>query len=102
MAGEAEHVYDNFWVCDQGLDPFTTSAQLEIYPSLWRSRASSVPKICCRPESACSGSLYESEAGPGFTTGLPEGMEIISTHNFLSWTQGMLPSFKCLNSGCEL
>lgn len=86
MAGEAEHVFDNSWVCDQGLDLFTISAQLEIYPSLWRCRASSVLEICCRPESACLGTLDGSEAGPGLITGLPKGMAVISRCNLLSWT----------------
>lgn len=102
MAGEAEHVFDNFCVCDQGLDLFTTSAQLGICPTLWRPGAPVILKICCRPESACLGSLDGSEAGPGFTTGLPEGMAITSRCNLLFCTPGMLPSLKCLNSGCEL
>lgn len=63
MARQAEHVYADFWVCEQGRDPATICAQLHMYVRLWRSRASSILKTYCRPESVCLGSLGGSNRG---------------------------------------
>lgn len=50
-------------MCDQGRDPATLCAQLHMYVRLWRSRASSILKTYCRPESVCLGSLGGSNRG---------------------------------------
>lgn len=63
MARQAECAYANFWVCDQGWDPAAICALLHMYVRLWRSRASSILKTCCRPESVCLGSLGGSNRG---------------------------------------
>lgn len=63
MARQAEHVYANFCLCDQGLVPVTICAQLHMYLRLWRSRASRILKKYCRPESVRLGSPGGSNRG---------------------------------------
>lgn len=63
MARQAEYVYANYWVCDQGPVPVTICAQLHTYLRLWRSRASSILKTSCRPESVHLGSLGGTNRG---------------------------------------